>query len=65
METDTVSRERVIVKDMPLPEKTEAEQEQEFKLFVSNFRLIQKYAEFIRVRLHWITHKSHKYRQFR
>ena len=46
-ETDTVSRERVIVKDMPLLEKTEAEQKQEFKLFVSNFRLIQKYADFI------------------
>jgi hypothetical protein len=45
--TDTVSGERVIVKDMPLPDKTEAEQEQEFKMFVSNFRLIQKYADFI------------------
>ena len=44
---DTVSRERVIVKDMPLPDKTEAEQKQEFKLFVSNFRLLQQYADFI------------------
>ena len=47
METDTVSREKVIVKDMPLPEKTEVEQEEEFKLFVSSFRLIQQYTDFI------------------
>jgi hypothetical protein len=45
--TDTVSKERVIVKDMPLPNKTEAAHEQEFKLFISNFRLIQKFTDFI------------------
>ena len=47
MEKTAEYRERLIIKNMSLPEKTKAERKADFKLFATNFRLIQKYEDLI------------------
>lgn len=44
---ETVIETRFFVKDMPLPKKSKAEHEDDFKLFADNFKLIWKYEDLI------------------